>query len=278
MTKAPETLRFLGVLAIAGFLAWPRGASSIPGADFAAAARQNQESLDQLAFAPFRRQERGWAVYEPLVAHEIEAKADASTPTFAHRLAAWQTAHGLRPTGVMDEMTFAAMEAVWQGRRPFVAASRRVCPPPPPEASLATAPAQESYGGKVLRLRPAALAAFGELRAAALAETPALRSDPRLLTLFSAYRSPESDAARCARDGNCQGIVRASCSAHLTGLAVDINLGAAPGFPPDSSDDANRLYVTRGAAYRWMVDNAARFGFEPYPFEPWHWEWTGEPI
>ena len=22
---------------------------------------------------------------------------------------------------------------------------------------------------------------------------------------------------------------------------------------------------------------AAAFGFVPYPFEPWHWEWTGEP-
>jgi hypothetical protein len=27
-----------------------------------------------------------------------------------------------------------------------------------------------------------------------------------------------------------------------------------------------------------MVANAARFGFVNYPFEPWHWEWTGAPI
>ena len=30
-------------------------------------------------------------------------------------------------------------------------------------------------------------------------------------------------------------------------------------------------------AYRWLVANADRFGFVNYPFEPWHWEWTGEP-
>ena len=33
---------------------------------------------------------------------------------------------------------------------------------------------------------------------------------------------------------------------------------------------------SRTAVYRWMVANAARFGFVNYPFEPWHWEWTGE--
>jgi LAS superfamily LD-carboxypeptidase LdcB len=57
---------------------------------------------------------------------------------------------------------------------------------------------------------------------------------------------------------------------------MDLDLGAASGFGPDSTDDANRLFISRGAAYRWMVANAGRFGFVNYPFEPWHWEWTGE--
>jgi LAS superfamily LD-carboxypeptidase LdcB len=76
------------------------------------------------------------------------------------------------------------------------------------------------------------------------------------------------------QDGNCQGVARAACSAHATGLAMDLFLGSAPGLPPDSSDDANRLHMSLGAPYRWLVTNAARFGFVPYPFEPWHWEWT----
>ena len=60
---------------------------------------------------------------------------------------------------------------------------------------------------------------------------------------------------------------------------MDFYLGAAPGDRPDSADDVNRLYLSHSrAAYRWMVGNAWRFGFVPYPFEPWHWEWTGEPI
>jgi LAS superfamily LD-carboxypeptidase LdcB len=58
---------------------------------------------------------------------------------------------------------------------------------------------------------------------------------------------------------------------------MDLFLGAAPGYPPDSSADPNRLYQSRSSAYLWMVAHAAQFGFVNYPFEPWHWEWTGEP-
>ncbi len=253
---------------------WAGGCNTGP----ADAAQRNSQGLTELAFAPFRRPETGWEVYEPLIAHEIGTGCDAATPAFAGALAAWQSARGLARNGVMDAATFAAMKGAWQQRRPFVAANAHGCPDAPPEASLAVVPASQSYGGKTMLLRPAALAAYGRMLAAARAETARVRADPRLMTLFSAYRSPAYDAARCVRDGNCQGIVRASCSAHRTGLAMDLYLGAAPGFAPDSSDDANRLYISRGEAYRWMVANAGRFGFVPYAFEPWHWEWTGEPI
>ena len=242
------------------------------------AARRNDESLRRLTFAPFRRPETGWEVYEPLMAHEIGTRCGGGSAAFASDLAAWQSAHGLEADGVVSAATFAALKAVWEARRPFVAANHAGCPAPPPEASLAVVPAVQSYGGKILRLRPRALAAYEQMLASARAAAPELRADPRLMTVFSAYRSPEYDAARCARDGNCQGVTRASCSPHRTGLAMDIYLGAEPGYGPDSSDDANRLFITHGGAYRWMVENAGRFGFAPYAFEPWHWEWIGEPI
>ena len=57
---------------------------------------------------------------------------------------------------------------------------------------------------------------------------------------------------------------------------MDLYVGQAPGFGPDSSADPNRLFMSRTPTYRWLVANADRFGFVPYPFEPWHWEWTGE--
>ena len=102
--------------------------------------------------------------------------------------------------------------------------------------------------------------------------------DPRALTIFSGFRDPDADAARCLAEGNCNGIVRATCSAHRTGLAVDLWVGSAPGQRPDSSADSNRAAMTAGPQYRWLLANAARFGFVNYVFEPWHWEWTGEAI
>ncbi|MGH7025099.1 MAG: D-alanyl-D-alanine carboxypeptidase family protein [Caulobacteraceae bacterium] len=244
----------------------------------AGAAAANRSGMASLVFAPFHRPEIGWATYAPLVAHEIGTPCDGASPGFAARLAAWQVAHRLPATGVMDVTTFGAMKAIWDRRRPFEAASRIACPAPPDPASLAVVPAAQSYGGKRLLLRPGALAAYERLWTAARASLPAMRTDPRLMSLFSAFRSPAEDDARCAREGNCEGVVRASCSAHRTGLAMDIFLGAAPGFDPASSADANRLYISRGPAYRWLVANAGRFGFVNYAFEPWHWEWTGEAI
>jgi LAS superfamily LD-carboxypeptidase LdcB len=176
----------------------------------------------------------------------------------------------------MDLPTLTALRRIWQGRRPFIALSHVACPAPPPASSLSRATSAEGYDGKPVMLRTRALAAYRAMAAAARAQSPAIARDPRLMTIFSAYRSPEYDAGRCVRDGNCNGIVRARCSAHRTGLAMDIYLGAAPGEAPDSSDDANRLFISQGPAYRWMIHNAGRFGFVNYPFEPWHWEWVGE--
>jgi hypothetical protein len=279
--KPSDTLKFRLAAALV-MIAWlasvQPGAAQAVGARMVDAARRNAESLGQAPIAPFRRPEQGWAVYEPLIAHEVGAQSGADTPAFAAHLAAWQSGHGLSPTGVVDVATITALRTAWQARRPFVAASQHACPPPPPDASLVAVPAVDAYGGKAMRLRAAALAAYERMAAVARAEIGVSRRETQLLTIFSAFRDPESDAARCVSDGNCQGVVRATCSSHRTGLAVDLYLGAAPGFPPDSSDDTNRLFISRGAAYLWMVANASRFGFAPYPFEPWHWEWTGEPI
>lgn len=236
----------------------------------------NAASLTTLAWSPFGRAETGWAVYAPKVSAEIGTTCTVAAPGFAAALGGWQAKHHLAPTGVFDTLTFAAMKAKWQAQRPFVHIDgKTACPPPP--ANLATAAPKESYGGKTIALRPGALAAFRTMRAAALLD-PALHAEPRSLTIFSGYRDPQADAARCTAQGNCNGIVRATCSAHRTGLAMDLWVGNAPGFGPDSSADANRAAMTAGPQYRWLLANAAKFGFVNYVFEPWHWEWTGEPI
>jgi zinc D-Ala-D-Ala carboxypeptidase len=246
-----------------------------PAPRFASAAQQNSQSLRTAAWSVFGRPETGWEVYAPLVAHEIGVDCPADAPGFAEALASWQGGHQLPSTGIMDEATLRALDRTWQSLRPFVAASAHGACPAPPNV-LANARIDEGFGGKQIQLRAGALDAYRRMVAAARTAEPALAADRRLLTIFSGYRDPAADAARCVRDQNCNSVVRASCSAHRTGLAMDLYLGAAPGYPPDSSADPNRLYQSRSAAYQWLVGHARAFGFANYPFEPWHWEWTGE--
>ena len=244
---------------------------------FAPAATQNAASLTGAAWSAFGRAESGWEIYAPLTAHEIGSGCPPDTPAFARALATWQGAHHLAGDGVMTEDTLKQLRTLWLGRRPFVAATAHgVCPPPPPPEQLAWARPEEGFQGKPVQLRLAGLAAYRSLVAAARAEAPELEKNPRLLTIFSGFRDPVADQQACDTTVTCGTITRARCSAHRTGLAVDLYLGSMPGSAPELSDDGNRLFQSRSTAYRWMVANAARFGFVNYPFEPWHWEWTGE--
>jgi len=43
----------------------------------------------------------------------------------------------------------------------------------------------------------------------------------------------------------------------------------------DSTDVHSRRHMSQTPTYRWLVKNAGRFGFVPYVYEPWHWEWVG---
>jgi hypothetical protein len=247
-----------------------------PSPAFDTVAAHNAASLQTASWSVFGRPETGWEIYEPLTAQEIGTACPPQAAGFAEALAAWQGAHGLPANGVMDSPTLTALKLVWLRRRPFVAATAHgVCPPPPAPDQLASARPDEGYETKPIQLRPAALDAYRAMVMAARAEQPTIAHDRRLLTIFSGYRDPVSDAANCALEGNCGTIAKANCSAHRTGTAMDLYLGSAPGYPPESSADPNRLYQSRTPAYRWLAANAGRFGFVSYPFEPWHWEWTG---
>jgi D-alanyl-D-alanine carboxypeptidase len=253
-------------------------ASDCADPKFARAAASNAASLATLPVEVFGRSEIGWLIYAPLIAVEIQSLCAPQSSGFAAALSTWQAGRGKSADGVISQAVLLDMKAAWQGRRPVASGRNRgVCPEPPAESSLETARPEEGYSGKSVQLRPGALAAYRAMAAAARQEAPQIAEDRRNLTIFSAFRSPDYDAARCARDQNCDGVVRATCSPHRTGLALDLYVGQAPGFGPDSTADPNRLAQTRGATYRWLVRNAGRFGFVNYPFEPWHWEWTGEP-
>jgi hypothetical protein len=243
-----------------------------PEPRFAAAAEANRASLDTLNWAPWGAPETGWRTYAPQVAADLKTPCAPDASRFAARLARWQVAHGLPGHGAMTPETFDALKAGWQGRRPFLGLrAQGVCPDPPPETDLAQASRAETLDDRPIRLARPALAAWRRMHAAAMAEL----AEPDALKIFSGYRSPARDDERCAREQNCQGVVRAQCSAHRTGTALDLMVGYAPGFMVDSSAAENRRFQTGTPAYRWLVVHARRYGFANYVFEPWHWEWTG---
>src|SRR5258707_428721 len=62
-------------------------------------------------------------------------------------------------------------------------------------------------------------------------------------------------------------------SPHFTGRALDLYVG---GDPVDTGD-ANRAVQVNTPVYKWLVKNADKFGFYPYYYEPWHWEYKPEP-
>lgn len=130
-----------------------------------------------------------------------------------------------------------------------------------------------------LQLKPDAAASFQSMQRAAAADGVAL-------TLLSAFRSVETQqqlffAVKAAR--NQSSVDRAKVSAppgfseHSTGYAVDLGDGRAP------QTNLSEAF-THTAAFRWLLQNAARFHFtlsfpkenpQGVSFEPWHWRYEG---
>lgn len=279
----------LSILAAAGLtlafgtsvLATPAQARQVicdrPTTTWEAAAMANAISLRSLEWAPFGTMEMGWETYVPLLQQELGTPCDPGSAAFAEALAGFQARYSLTATGQFDQATFTVLRGVLQERRPFVMARvRGECPDPPPIHMLGYLDPNEEHAQRMTRLlRQDVLAAYRTMVAAARAEVPEIAADVELLKIFSGFRDPEADAARCATEGNCDGVRRAACSPHRTGTAIDLYVGHMPGLGVDSTQPMSRLFMSQGPAYRWLVANASRFGFTPYLFEPWHWEWTG---
>ena len=152
------------------------------------------------------------------------------------------------------------------------AEERRISPVvEPPASELVTV--ERRHGGP-RQLHRDAYTAYQRLKAAAEADgIPA-----NLLTIVSAHRSVASQRAlweaALRKYGSPQAarqwVAPPGGSAHHTGRAIDFFLGG-----PNNSENVAQL--RRTAAYRWLVCNAARFGFYPYAAEPWHWEYNPPP-
>lgn len=246
-------------------------------AAFAAAASQNAALRNELTWTFGGKQQRGWSLYELLINKTLKTQEDAATSDFASAVAAWQKRSGLSADGVIDEDALMRFVSQWQSNRLKI---RTAATPD----QLLTAPATDffdpSRAEELRQVERNTYAAYRRMIAAALAD-PALKlgrssagelaPGEKYFKIISAFRSREYQDELRRRSPNAGSAGLAVNSPHFTGRALDIYVG---GDPVDTKD-SNRAIQVDTPAYRWLVRNAERFGFRPYFYEPWHWEYVG---
>lgn len=239
------------------------------------AATENAKLSTTLDWSFGGKQQRGWQIYLPLIHRLIGTEADAAEQDFAHALSRWQRSSGLAPSGILDGNTWSRMVSTFQARR---IKDRRA---PSPE-QLITAPSEDFYdpsrGEEFRRVERQTYDAYKKLVAAAVADSSlrlAARRDGGLapkenrLKIISAFRSQEYQQQLRKKSPEAGRAGLALYSPHLTGRTLDLYVGGEP----VSTKDHNRLLQTDTPVYRWLVKNADKFGFHPYFYEPWHWEY-----
>jgi zinc D-Ala-D-Ala carboxypeptidase len=246
-------------------------------AAFTAAAAQNAALRNELSWIFGGKQQRGWSLYELLIGKTLKTEDDPATSDFASAVATWQKRSGLSADGVLDEDSLMRLVSQWQSNR----LKNRAAATPD---QLLTAPATDFYDpSRVAELRQVernTYAAYKRMIAAAL-DDPTLKlarsssgelaPGEQYFKIISAFRSREYQDELRRKSPNAGTAGLAVNSPHFSGCALDIYVG---GDPVDTKD-SNRAIQVDTPAYRWLVRNAERFGFRPYFYEPWHWEYLG---
>jgi uncharacterized protein YcbK (DUF882 family) len=244
---------------------------------FAEAATRNTVLKYELAWAFGGKQQRGWYLYTPLISRMLETDGEAAGSGFASSLSRWQAATGLRPSGVLDDETLYRMVTAWQGAR---LKNKEYASPD----QLLQAPTSDFYdptrADDLRQVERETYAAYKRMVAAAAADpslglkvtaSGELAPEEKFLKIVSSFRSREHQAHLRAQSPGSGRAGLAVNSPHFTGRALDLYVGGEP----VETKDSNRALQVQTPAYRWLVNNAERFGFRPYYYEPWHWEYVG---
>lgn len=244
---------------------------------FDKAAEQNNNLKYSLQWTFSGRTQRGWFLYVPLIQHTLKTEAEPQTPEFAEKIYEWQTKNSLKADGLLEQETLLSFIKYWQSKRfrPIILAE---------ENQLLTAPISYFYDPtrdfELLKVEKETFAAYKKMIDAAIAdkdldlkkdENGNLSGEEKFLKLISTYRSPAYQAALLKSQPNASRAQLAFISPHFTGRALDIYVGGEPVI----TKDFNRLIQVNTPIYKWLVKNAERFGFYPYFYEPWHWEYVG---
>jgi zinc D-Ala-D-Ala carboxypeptidase len=253
-----------------------RGQSKNAGKPFFEAAKRNGLLSASLIWTFGSKQQTGWYLYTPLIKQLIGTKQDSATVQFARAVARWQTKAALKPSGVVDEETLYAMIKAWQDAR---LKDRTQASP----VQLLTAPLSDFYdptrAEELRQVERRTYAAYKRMISAAIADRSLalahqgkqLAPGEKYLKIVSAFRSREYQEKLRREAPNSGSAGLAVNSPHFTGRALDLYVG---GEPVDTRD-SNRALQVQTRVYQWLVRNAGRFGFRPYCYEPWHWEYVG---
>jgi zinc D-Ala-D-Ala carboxypeptidase len=231
------------------------------------AAAQNQIFRNELTWTFGGKRQRGWYLYDTLLAETLNSNDDSISDDFAQAVTKWQKRRGLSASGMLDQNSWMAMVSHWQGNRLKNRASAT------PD-QLITAPSTDFYdssrAAENRQVERATYDAYLKMIAAA-SEDLKLSSNNRYLKIISAFRSREYQQMLRRKSPNAGSAgLAVNNSPHFTGRALDLYVG---GDPVDTKD-ANRAIQVNTPAYKWLVRNAERFGFRPYFYEPWHWEYV----
>lgn len=239
--------------------------TSAGNAAFNAAAASNATLRNDLTWTFGGKQQRGWYLYDLLINKTLDTDHDTITDNFAATLAGWQKRRGLGADGVLDEKSLMALVSQWQSNR------LKVRTPATPE-QLVTAPPSDFYDpGRAPELRQVERDTYEAYKRMIAAAANDLKPTGQYLKIVSAFRSREyqEELRRKSPNAGSAGLA-VNNSPHFTGRALDLYVG---GSPVDTRD-SNRAIQVKTPAYRWLVRNAERFGFRPYFYEPWHWEYV----
>ena len=251
-------------------------AGSVSVGPFADAAAQNSMLRNELTWSFGKKGQRGWYLYDLLIGQTLNIPHDASSGDFAGAIASWQKQKGLSANGVLDQDSWMALVMQWQANR-----LKDKTPATPDQ--LVTAPTSDFYDPSRLdelrQVERRTYEAYKAMVAAAIADpdlklahtSPTeLASTEKFFKIISSFRSREYQEKLRRESPNAGSAGLAVNSPHFTGRALDIYVG---GDPVDTKD-ANRAIQVNTQAYKWLVKNAERFGFRPYFYEPWHWEYV----
>lgn len=239
--------------------------SKAEAAEYAGAAADNTRLAGDISWSFGGRTQHGWALYGALIGHLVGTDSEPASPEFALAVAGWQRQHGLRPADGRVTLD------VWSKMMRDLQAARTLDATPSPAGELVDTEAAEwldpTRPAELRLLRRDAYDAYHRMVTAARADLG--RDAKGYFALISGYRSPEYQASLRAKAGNPSTASLAIHSPHFTGRAIDLYVGGEP----VSTADANRAIQVATPAYQWLARNAHRFGFRPYFYEPWHWEY-----